>query len=170
MNINSNQKRKPAYLLVLFTLVSLFIFSSCGEEGDEPVKLDYSTLMAGTYKGTITSGPQVEFASEATLSRGSTNDEINFSEIIKRVGKPDSTTTFKIELIDLNSANGIALRIPQQTVQGAQIVGRALREDDSRGTQGFFFYKNEEGEIINEITFLVSGNGGVYYYTYAKVE
>lgn len=170
MNIQSNQRKNPVYLLILVTLVSLFIFSACGSEDDTPTKLDYSTLIIGEYEGTLTAGPTVNFESKATLTKGSTSTEINFTEIITREGQADSTTTFKIELRDVNSNQVIALRIPQQTVQGVQVAGVALKPEDPQGIQGYFFYQNANGEKLNDITFLVTANGGTYYYTYKKVE
>ena len=170
MNIQSNHKKNPAYFLVLFTLVSLFIFSSCNNEEDTPQKLDYSTLMSGEYEGTLTVGQNLNFISTATLSKGSTENEMIFTERLQTADETDSTTTFKIELKDLNSKKAIALRIPQQIVQGVTIVGIALDETDPQGTQGYFFYQNDDEEKLNEITFLITANGGNYYYNYKKIE
>ena len=126
--------------------------------------------MAGEYEGTLTVGENLNFISNATLAKGSTDNEMIFTERIKKPDETDSTTTFKIELVDLNSKQGVALRIPQQTVQGVQIAGVALSEEDPQGRQGYFFYQDEEGEVLNEITFLLTANGGKYYYNYKKVE
>ena len=170
MNIQSNQKKSPVYLLILFTVFSLLTFTSCGEEEDVPEKLDYASLIIGSYKGTLTASPTVSFESKATFTKGSSDTEINFTEIIKRTGRTDSTTTFKIELRDLNSNQAVALRIPQQAVQGVQIAGVALKESDPKGIQGYFFYQDAKGAKLNEITFLVTANGGNYYYNYKKIE
>ncbi|WP_375561298.1 hypothetical protein ACE193_01730 [Bernardetia sp. OM2101] len=170
MNIQSNQKKNSIYLLVLFTLVSLFVFSSCGGKEDTPEKLDYATLISGEYEGTLTVGENLNFVSNATLSKGSTETEMIFTEKLKKADETDSTTTFKIELRDLNSSKAIALRIPQQTIQGVTIVGIALDETDPQGIQGYFFYQDEEGEKLNDITFLITANNGNYYYNYSKVE
>jgi hypothetical protein len=170
MNIQSNQKKNSIYLLVLFTVISLF-FSACGnKEADTPTKLDYATLMSGEYTGTITVSSTINFISTATLTKGSTVNEMIFTEKFKRRNQTDSVTTFKIELKDLNSKKAIALRIPQQTIQGVTIVGIALDQQDPQGTQGYFFYQNDKEEKLNEITFLITANNGNYYYNYKKVE
>lgn len=170
MNIQSNHKKNSIYILVLFTLVSLFTFSSCGDKEETPEKLDYATLISGNYEGTLTVGQNLNFISKATFSKGSTENEMIFTEKLKKSDETDSTTTFKIELKDLNSSKAIALRIPQQIIQGITIAGIALDATDPQGTQGYFFYQNEDGEKLNEITFLVTGNNGNYYYNYKKVE
>ncbi|AFM06023.1 hypothetical protein Fleli_3711 [Bernardetia litoralis DSM 6794] len=161
----SNQKKSSIYLLVLFTVASLFTFSSCKDDAKEATKLDYASLMVGNYEGNISVGEDVSFDSKATISAGSTSDEITFTET-----STDSTTTFKIELVDLSSQKAVALRIPGQTIQGTAIVGIALDTEDPQGTQGYFFYQDENEEKINEITFLITANNGNYYYNYTKVE
>lgn len=169
MNIQSNTKRNSAYFLILFTFVSLFSLSSCGEETDKPQKLDYATLMSGEYEGNLTVGPNLSFKSKATITK--LNDtEVTFTEKIKKENGADSTTTFKIELRESNTKEGVVLRIPEQTVQGVQIVGVALKEEDPLGRQGYFLYQDKDDKKLNQITFLVTANGGVYYYNYVKKE
>lgn len=170
MNIQSITKFSFKYYFVLFMVISVFTFSSCGSDEDEPEKLDYPTLISGEYEGTLTVGTNLNFNSKATLSKGSTPNEMIFTEKLKKADETDSTTTFKIELIDLNSKKAIALRIPQQIVQGITIVGTALSQDDPQGTQGYFFYQDENENELNEITFLITANNGTYYYNYKKVE
>ena len=170
MNIQSIAKFNFKYYFVLLVTISLFTFTSCGDKEEAPEKLDYATLMSGEYTGTLTVGSNLPFPSKATFSKGSTPNEMIFTEKIKRANQADSTTSLKIELQDLNSKEGIALRIPLQIIQGVTIVGTALKADDSKGIQGYFFYQDSKGTKLNEIVFLLAGNGGNYYYKYTKVE
>ncbi len=165
MNTQSVSKYNIKYQFLILIFTSLLVFSSCKDKTEEVTKLNYVSLMVGSYEGNITVGENIAFDSKATISAGSTADEIIFSET-----SIDSTTTFKIELVDLSSQKAVALRIPQQTIQGTQLVGRALDQNDPQGIQGYFFYQDDNKEKINEITFLISANGGNYYYNYVKNE
>lgn len=167
MNI---QKKNSIYLFVLFTIASMFVFSSCTDKSaEEQPKPDYATLMAGNYEGKLLVGEEID--SKATLTKGSTADEMIFTEIIERQNKPDSTVSFKIQLIDINSRRAVALRIPQQIIgNGVKIAGYAIDEDDPRGYQGYFFYQDANENILNGLAFVITGNNGYYYYDYTKKE
>lgn len=166
MNIQSNQK--IGYLIVLFTLVSLFVFSSCGDKTKETPKLDYVTLMKGDYKGSFKVGTFTFPSTTATIKAGSTADEIIFTE---NVLNSDSTTQFKIQLVDANSQQGIDLFVPQQTIGSVQVVGKVLGNDNTKGNHGYFLYQNTTtNKIINQIVFSISANGGDYVYTFDKQE
>lgn len=165
MNTQSVFKYSIKYQFILFIVISVFVFSSCTEEEKENPKLNYASLMVGSYEGNISVGENIAFDSKATISAGSTPDEVIFTET-----STDSTTTFKIELVDLSSKKAVALRIPQQIIQGVTIAGIALDQDDPQGIQGYFFYQDEDEEKLNEITFLITANNGNYYYNYTKVE
>jgi hypothetical protein len=167
MNIQSVSKYSSKSQFVLLIVASLFIFSSCKDKVIEATKLNYASLMTGNYTGSITVSSDLSLTSKATISAGNTADEVTFTE--KLTGS-DSTTTFKIQLVDLSSQKAVALRIAQQTIAGTQLVGKALDQNDPQGIQGYFFYQDENKEEINEITFLISANGGTYYYNYIKGE
>lgn len=166
MNTQSISKYSIKYQFALLIIASMFIFSSCKEDkATEVTKLNYASLISGEYEGTITASSDLTFDSKATISAGSTADEVTFTEV-----STDSTTTFKIQLVDLSSQKAVALRIAQQSIQGTTIVGIALDEEDPQGTQGYFFYQDEDEVKLNEITFLITANNGNYYYNYKKVE
>ncbi|WP_291727866.1 hypothetical protein [Bernardetia sp.] len=167
MNIKKNN---PIYLLLVFTIASMLVFSSCGgDDAEQEPKPDFASLILGEYEGKLSVGEEID--SKASLRKGNAADEIIFTEVIERENQPDSTVSFKIELIDINSYQAVALRIPQQIIgNGVKIVGSAIDEDDPRGYQGYFFYQDENKNILNGLAFVITGNNGYYYYDYTKVE
>ena len=73
-------------------------------------------------------------------------------------------------MIDINSSQATALRIPIQIVgDGVKIAGSATQNDDPRGYQGYFFYQDAENNILNGLAFEVTGNNSNYLYDYTKV-
>ena len=174
MNTWSISKYSIKYQFILFIATSLFIFSACGDKTDETSKLDYVSLMTGDYTGELdfgidASGQNTILLSTATVSAGSVADEVTFTY---KITQSDSTISFKIQLQDLKSSEGkgIALRIPEQTVNSVQLAGIALNEPDVRGRQGFFYYTDKDGEIINQIRFKITADGLTTVFSFEKPE
>lgn len=168
MNIQSITKRRFNYYFILFISISLFTFSSCKDKEEETKKLNYISLMTGDYKGNIKVG-NLDFPSvKATIKAGSVADEIIFTE---KISNSDSTTQFKIQLVDMNSQQGIDLFVPQQTIGVVQVVGKVLGNSNTGSNHGYFIYQNTSTKkIVNQIVFSISANGGDYVYTFEKEE
>ncbi|WP_338767659.1 hypothetical protein WAF17_06265 [Bernardetia sp. ABR2-2B] len=167
MNTQSILKYSIKFQFVLFIAASLFIFSACGDEAEVKPQPDYKSLILGKYAGEIDFGNDLIFRDTATVSAGSVSDEIIFSY---KLTPPDSAISLKIQLKDLNSYEGIELRIPEQTVNGRQVAGVAITDSDVRGRQGFFFYQDDEDNLLNEITFKVTADGLDSFHDFVKIE
>ena len=162
----NNRKHSLLYFLVLFAFVSLLTFSSCGDkEKDEP-KPDFASLIVGDYLGEVKVGDINDTNVEGNVRAGNRADEVIFTQ---KFANSDSTAQFIIQLKDLNSRQGIDLFIPEQRVGNIQVAGKVLGNSTTNNNHGFFLYQNiEKDEIINELVFNISANGGDYVYTFIK--
>ncbi len=166
MNTWSISKYSIKYQFILFIATSLFIFSACGDSSKETPKPDYKSLIIGKYAGEISFGNDLVFTDTATVSAGSVADEIIFTY---KLSPPDSSITLKIQLVDINSYEGLALRIPEQTVNSIQVAGVAIDPSDVRGRQGYFFYQDENNQLLNQIRFTVIADGLVSFHDFKKI-
>lgn len=156
------------YLFILFFAFSLAAFSSCKTKTEDTPKLDYVSLISGDYKGSIKVGDLTFSPVEASIRAGSTADEMIFTE---KIANSDSTTQFKIQLVDLSSQQAIGLFVPQQTIGGVQVVGKILGSSATSTQHGYFLYQDTDTKkIINQFVFSISANGGDYVYTFDKKE
>ncbi|WP_338815642.1 hypothetical protein V9L05_21620 (plasmid) [Bernardetia sp. Wsw4-3y2] len=165
--MNTQSKYSITYQFILFITTSLFIFSACGDSETETPKPDYKSLIIGKYAGEIDFGSDLVFKDTATVSAGSVADEIIFTY---KLSPPDSSITLKLQLVDINSYEGVALRIPEQTVNSIQVAGIAINDSDVRGRQGYFFYQDEKDQLLNEIIFKVTADGLTSIHDFKKIE